>query len=63
MTDRNVKFMQETWGTTSLVTDYSHPKKKMLREVSTEKFLDEKLNEETEIFDNWDYGLESFHAK
>jgi hypothetical protein len=60
MTDRNVKFMQETWGTNSLVTDYKPTKKKMIREVSTEKFMDEKINEETELFDDWNYGLESF---
>jgi hypothetical protein len=52
--------MQETWGTNSLVTDYKPTKKKMIREVSTEKFMDEKLNEETELFVDWDYGLESF---
>lgn len=60
MTDRNVKFMQETWGTTHLVTDYQPQKKKMIREVSTEKFMDEKLNEESELFDDWNYGVESF---
>lgn len=32
MTDRDVNYMKETWGTTSLVTDYK-PKKKVLQEV------------------------------
>jgi hypothetical protein len=60
MTDRNVKFMKEMWGTTSLVTDYKPEKKKLLREVTDEKFKKEKEVVETELFDSWDYGLDSF---
>lgn len=60
MTDRDVKFMKEMWGTTSLVTDYKPEKKKLLREVNDEKFKKEEDQKETELFDSWDYGLESF---
>jgi acyl carrier protein len=59
MTDRNVQFMKETWGTTSLVTDYKPEKKKLLREVTDEKFKKEEEVKETELFDAWDYGLDS----
>jgi len=52
--------MKETWGTTSLVTDYKPEKKKLLREVTDEKFKKEQAPQETELFDSWDYGLDSF---
>ena len=60
MTDRNVQFMKEMWGTNSLVTDYKPEKKKLLREVTDEKFKKEEEVKETELFDSWDYGLDSF---
>ena len=59
MTDRNVQFMKEMWGTNSLVTDYKPEKKKLLREVTDEKFKKEEEQKETELFDAWDYGLDS----
>ena len=59
MTDRNVQFMKEMWGTNSLVTDYTPEKKKLLREVTDEKFKKEEEQKETELFDAWDYGLDS----
>lgn len=59
MTDRNVQFMKEMWGTNSLVTDYTPEKKKLLREVTDEKFKKEQAPQETELFDAWDYGLDS----
>jgi acyl carrier protein len=51
--------MKEMWGTTSLVTDYKPEKKKLLREVTDEKFKKEEEQKETELFDAWDYGLDS----
>lgn len=61
MTDRNKDYMYETWGTTKLVTDYgSLEKKELLQEVTTEKFIEKKEQKESELFDSWDYGLESF---
>lgn len=61
MTDRNTSYMKEMWGTNSLITDYgSLNKKKLLREVTDEKFKKEEEVKETELFDSWDYGLESF---
>jgi hypothetical protein len=60
MTDRNAQFMREMWGTTELVTDYKPEKKKLIREVMDEKFKAEEPQKESELFDSWDYGLESF---
>lgn len=61
MTDRNVNYMREMWGTTKLVTDYaSLENKELLQEVVDEKFIEKKEKKETELFDSWDYGLESF---
>jgi hypothetical protein len=60
MTDRNAQFMREMWGTTELVTDYKPEKKKLIREVMDEKFKAEEVQKESELFDSWDYGLESF---
>lgn len=61
MTDRNKSYMREMWGTTNLVTDYgSLNQKKLLQEVTDEKFIEEKTQKETELFDSWDYGLETF---
>lgn len=59
MTDRNVEYMKEMWGTTQLVTDYKPEKKKLLREVTDEKFKKEQEPVENELFDSWDYGLDS----
>lgn len=61
MTDRDKSYMREMWGTTKLVTDYgSLEKKELLQEVTTEKFIEKKEQKESELFDSWDYGLESF---
>jgi hypothetical protein len=52
--------MREMWGTTKLVTDYnSLENKELLQEVTDEKFIEKKENKETELFDSWDYGLDS----
>jgi len=59
MTDRDVNYMREMWGTTQLVTDYKPERKKLLREVTDEEFKKEQEPVENELFDSWDYGLES----
>ena len=59
MTDRDVNYMREMWGTTQLGTDYKPERKKLLREVTDEKFKKEQEPVENELFDSWDYGLES----
>lgn len=61
MTDRDVNYMREMWGTTKLITDYdSLNKNQLLQEVVDEKFIKKEEKKESEIFDSWDYGLESF---
>lgn len=61
MTDRDVNYMREMWGTTKLITDYdSLDKNQLLQEVVDEKFIKKEEKKESEIFDSWDYGLESF---
>lgn len=52
--------MMEMWGTNQLITDYKPEKKSLLREVTTEKFMKQEVQEETEIFNEWDYGLDGF---
>jgi hypothetical protein len=60
MTDRDTKYMMEMWGTNQLITDYKPEKKSLLREVTTEKFMKQEVQEETELFTEWDYGLDGF---
>ncbi len=61
MTDRNSSYMKEMWGTTKLASDYgSLSEKELLQEVTTEKFIEKKKQKENELFDSWDYGMESF---
>ena len=68
--DRNVDYMYETWGTTSLITDYStKPRGKMLREISNDDMtpkkhdfvqqneLHEKIRNDNN-YDDWNYGTE-----
>ena len=68
--DRNVDYMYETWGTTSLITDYwSKPKGKMLREIANDDLTPKKHDFEIqneihekirndEDYDDWEYGTE-----
>ena len=69
--DRDVDYMKETWGTSSLITDYgSNPKpQKMLREIANDdltpkkhdfvvqKELHEKIRNDDD-YDDWEYGTE-----
>jgi hypothetical protein len=62
--------MRETWGTTSLITDYwSKPKGKMLREIANDDLTPKKhdFHVQNEIhekirndddYDDWEYGTE-----
>ena len=68
--DRNVDYMYETWGTTSLITDYwSKTKGKMLREIANDDLTPKKHDFEIqneihekirndEDYDDWEYGTE-----
>jgi len=68
--DRNVNYMRETWGTTSLITDYdTNPSGKMLREIAndditpkkhdfkSQKELHERIRNDDD-YDDWEYGSE-----
>jgi hypothetical protein len=56
--------MKETWGTTSLVTDYRpEPKKKVLQEIVNNDLMKPYMATETELYDptesdSWEYGIE-----
>lgn len=65
MTDRDVKYMKEMWGTTSLITDYPITKKsekKLLREVTTDEYGNKSCDEQNDLHapkdDSWNYGIE-----
>jgi len=54
--DRNVNYMRETWGTTSLITDYwsnPQPKQEMLREIANDGLTPKKhdLKKQSELCD------------
>lgn len=58
MTDRNVQFMKETWGTTKLITDYGALE---LREIVHDQKTKKAKTEEKELFSpesSWEYGIE-----
>jgi len=64
--------MRETWGTTSLITDYwsnPQPKQEMLREIANDGLTPKKhdLKKQSELhekirndedYDDWEYGTE-----
>ena len=70
--DRNVNYMRETWGTTSLITDYwsnPQPKQEMLREIANDGLTPKKhdLKKQSELhekirndedYDDCEYGTE-----
>ena len=72
--DRNLSYMKEVWGTSSLITDYwSIPEKKsekqMLREINNDEITPKKhdFSIQNEIhekirndddYDDWNYGTE-----
>jgi hypothetical protein len=59
--DRNVEYMKEMWGTTSLVTDYN---KNLIREITYDDLIDKNIVTEdpeiteSESYNDWDYGIE-----
>jgi hypothetical protein len=71
--DRNAKFMRQTWGTNELVTDYGTlEEKKMLREINndvlvpkkhdfaTQNEIHEKIRNDND-YDDWEYGTEPLY--
>ena len=71
--DRNAQFMNQTWGTNSLVTDYTpSDQKKMLREINNDVLvpkkhdfaiqneIHEKIRNDTD-YDDWEYGTEPLY--
>jgi hypothetical protein len=47
--DRDVNYMREVWGTTSLIADYhSNPKSQMLREISNDDKTPKKRDSKSE---------------
>jgi hypothetical protein len=77
--DRDVNYMKEVWGTTSLITDYwsktpGDSKKQMLREINNDDITPKKHNfaHQNEIhekirndndYDDWSYGTEPFYGQ
>ena len=70
LSDRDLNYMKEMWGTDSLSTDYgSLQNKKMLREIAnddqtpkkhnfvTQNELHQKIRND-EDYDDWEYGTE-----
>ncbi len=66
--DRDSDYMKETWGTTKLITDYTHStQKRIIKEVmhdtapkhnfSKQVELHEKIRND-EDYDDWEYGTE-----
>jgi hypothetical protein len=73
--DRNRDYMHQTWGTTSLVTDYwsGNTSKKELREVvgDSEALKKHNFDKQNEIhskirndddYDDWEYGTEPLYG-
>lgn len=71
--DRNSSYMQETWGTIGLISDYGIENKFLLREVMHDNNPKKHfLKEQTELhesirndddYDDWDYGTEPCFGK
>jgi hypothetical protein len=63
--DRDVKYMREMWGTTSLITDYwSNPKRKTTpkkHDFVHQNKLHEKIRNDND-YDDWEYGTEPLYG-
>ena len=70
LSDRNIEYMKQTWGTTKLVTDYGVLEEtKMLREINNDTLtpkkhdfivqneIHEKIRNQKD-YDDWEYGTE-----
>lgn len=58
ISDRNNRYMKESWGTTKLITDYGSLE---LREIVHDSKNKKAKTEETELFSSdssWEYGVE-----
>jgi hypothetical protein len=71
--DRDTNYMYQTWGTTSLVTDYQKPNKnRVIQEVMHDLAPHHDLKRQTDLhekirndddYDDWSYGTEPTYGK
>ncbi len=71
--DRDTNYMYQTWGTTSLVTDYKKSdKKRVIQEVMHDLAPKHDLKKQTDLhekirndddYDDWSYGTEPTYGK
>jgi hypothetical protein len=71
--DRDTNYMYQTWGTTSLVTDYQKPNKnRVIQEVMHDLAPKHDLKKQTDLhekirndddYDDWSYGTEPTYGK
>ena len=76
--DRDVSYMKEVWGTTSLTSDYwslpkktNDPEELVLREVMHDTAPRHDFKKQSELhekirndedYDDWEYGTETFYG-
>ena len=71
--DRDINYMKQMWGTTSLITDYKETsKKQVIQEIMHDSAPLHDLKKQTELherirndedYDDWDYGTEPTYGK
>jgi hypothetical protein len=71
--DRDTNYMYQTWGTTSLVTDYQKPNKnRVIQEIMHDVAPKHDLKKQTDLhekirndddYDDWSYGTEPTYGK
>jgi len=71
--DRDTNYMYQTWGTTSLVTDYQKPNKnRIIQEIMHDTAPKHDLKKQTDLherirndddYDDWSYGTEPTYGK
>jgi hypothetical protein len=71
--DRDTNYMYQTWGTTSLVTDYQkRNKNRVIQEVMHDLAPKHDLKKQTDLhekirndddYDDWSYGTEPTYGK
>jgi hypothetical protein len=71
--DRDTNYMYQTWGTTSLVTDYQKPNKnRVIQEIMHDIAPKHDLKKQTDLhekirndddYDDWSYGTEPTYGK
>jgi len=72
--DRNKDYMYHMWGTTHLVTDYSHqsqPQKRIIQEIMHDSAPKHNFDKQVELhekirndndYDDWEYGTEPIYG-